>query len=63
LTCGLLFHAVAFAQIAQRPFTGTLGLDPDDSRMTSALAGRLGLELRLAGQHWALSDGALEMAQ
>lgn len=52
------FHAVAFPQVSQRLFTGTLALDPDGSRMATALAGRLGLEVRLAGPHWALTDGS-----
>jgi len=50
------FRAVAFPGVAGRRFTGSLALDPDGSRMAASLAGKLGLDLRLAGPHWALAD-------
>lgn len=43
-------------EVGGRRFSGALPRDPDGSRMAALLAAKLGLDLRLAGPHWMLTD-------
>ena len=49
------FHAVAFAVIGARRFTGTLRIGADGKAAVADLAASMGLELRQAGPHWVVT--------
>ena len=48
------FAVVAFPDVGARRFSGELPADAGGKAAITALAGRMGLELRHGGPHWAL---------